>query len=149
MLLRGSDSNFTSQKRASACQADVHQGCAPVGQHEAIIPGSAPTVPALSPLSSPSSPSCLPSLHAVVFLLFSPDRGCLDHAAWPDCQGRDPGRGTGATGEAWAQSTPHIHPASPSNSPGCQLQQAPVSSLCPAGQSSHICVPCDLGAEGT
>lgn len=138
--------SITSYKRASACQSDVHQGCTSVGQRGAIIPGSAPMVLALPPLSPPSFPLHPPSLHAVVFLLSSPGRGCLDHAAWPGCQWRDPGRGSGATGEAWAQSTP-LHPASPSTSPGCQLPQ-PSPSPCPAGQSSHICVPCNLGTRG-
>lgn len=130
--------SIASYKRATAYQSDVHQGCAPVGQHEAVIPGSAPTVLALPPLSPPSFPLQLPSLHAVVFLLFSPGRGCLDHAAWPGCQGRDPGRGSGATGEAWAQST-SLYPASPSTSPGCQLHQSP-SSLCAQQANQAISV---------
>lgn len=125
VVLRWSAS--TSYKRPSACQIDVHQGCIPVGQHGAIIPGSAPVVLALPPLSPPSFPLHHFSLHAVVFHFSSPGGRCLDHAAWPGCQGRNPGRGSGATGEAWAQSTP-FHPASPFSSPGCQLYQPPMPS---------------------
>lgn len=130
--------SITSHKRACACQSDVHQGCTPVGQHGALIPGSAPMVLALPPLSPPSFPLHLPSLHAVVFLLSSPGRGCLDHAAWPGCQGSDPGMGSGATGEAWAQSTP-LHPASPSTSPGCQLHQPSSSRAQQANQAISMC----------
>lgn len=141
--------SITSYKRASDCQLDVHQGCTPVGQHEAIIPGSGPMVPALPPIFPPSSSLHLPSLHAVVFLLSSPGRGCLDHAAWPGCQGRDPGRGSGATGEAWAQSTP-LHHASPFTSLGCQLHQPFSSRAQQANQAIYLCAmqPGDQGDGG-
>lgn len=51
--------SITSDKRASACQLDVHQGCTPVGQRGAIIPGSAPMVLALHPSLYTSLPSML------------------------------------------------------------------------------------------
>lgn len=132
--------NITSYKRASAYQSDVHQGCAPVGQRGAIIPGSAPMVLVLPPY--PLHPSLYTSLPSMLLFSSSPPQAGgvwttqRDLAARGGIQGGAPG--------------PQVRPElnlPPSTSPGCQLHQ-PSSSLCPAGQSSRIYVPCNLGTRG-
>lgn len=131
---------------ASACQSDVHQGCTPVDQRGAIIPGSALWF--MPYLPYPLHPSHYTALSSLVLFSFTPPQaGVFGPRSVTWLPGEGPREGL--QGHRWGLSS--IYP--PPSCLSLHLPWVPTSPTlfypCPAGQSSHICVPCSPGARGT